>query len=296
MLEKIVYAGVVSRSYQEAGTLVRRLAELPIPDKQVERRTRRIGGERVAERDADVKAFQELPLAEKFGVPAGVTPPQLAVVMVDGGRLQILDRGPPSAPPEPAAASAAAAVWEEEAAVKAGHWREDKLGLLVTMDGVVSDHDPCPDIPASFLDACRMLRLVRELKAGVKGAEDAAADTDEPEVVDQALQEEAKYQPPQVVRRRVAASALPAHLRPAGGGAGVGVGVSGGVAEGVRRRRLGEQLDFTAALLRVLVPPGSSSTRCRMCSRRRWRAGSLRWAGRVTGSGSPGRGKGRWYE
>ena len=108
MLEKIVYAGVVSRSYQEAGALVRRLAELPVPDKQVERWTRRIGGERVAERDADVKAFQELPLAEKFGVPAGVTPPDLAVVMVDGGRLQILDRGPPSAPPEPAAASAAA--------------------------------------------------------------------------------------------------------------------------------------------------------------------------------------------
>jgi len=215
--EKIVYAGVVSRSYQEAGALVRRLAELPVPDKQVERLTRRIGGERVAERDADVKAFQELPLAEKFGAPAGVTPPDLAVVMVDGGRLRIPDRGPPSAPPEAAAADAAAEVWEEEAAAKAGHWREDKVGLPVTMDGVVSEHDPCPEIPASFPDACRMPRLVRELKAGVKGAEDAAADADEPEVADQALREEAKYQPPEVVRRRVAASrvAWPAFAPPA---------------------------------------------------------------------------------
>ena len=90
MLEKIVYAGVVSRSYQEAGALVRRLAELPVPDKQVERLTRRIGQERVAERDADVTDFQALPLAEKFGVPTGVTPPDLAVVMVDGGRLQFV--------------------------------------------------------------------------------------------------------------------------------------------------------------------------------------------------------------
>ncbi len=205
MLEKIVYAGVVSRSYQEAGALVRRLAELPVPDKQVERLTRRIGQERVAERDADVTDFQALPLAEKFGVPTGVTPPDLAVVMVDGGRLQILDRRASSATPEPAA-DAAAEAWEQEAAAKAGHWREDKVGLLVTMDSVVSDHDPCPEIPASFLDACRMPRLVRELKAGVKGAEDAAADADDPEVADQALREEAKYQPPEVVHRRVAAS------------------------------------------------------------------------------------------
>ncbi len=61
------------------------------------------------------------------------------------------------------------------------------MGLLVTMDSVVSDHDPAPEIPASFLDACRMPRLVRELKAGVKGAEDAAADADDPEVADRGV-------------------------------------------------------------------------------------------------------------
>src|SRR5207248_8211704 len=105
---------------------------------------------RVAERDAEVAAHQALPLVEKFAVPAGVTPPDLAVVMADGGRLQILDRAhPPVADPRPRAEGAAdgvsavaeAETWDEEK-VPAGHWREDKIGLLLTMHSEVSAADP----------------------------------------------------------------------------------------------------------------------------------------------------------
>ena len=43
-----------------------------MPAKQVERLTRQIGNERVAERNAEVAAFQQLPLAEKHQTPAAV--------------------------------------------------------------------------------------------------------------------------------------------------------------------------------------------------------------------------------
>jgi hypothetical protein len=66
--------------------------------------------------------------------------------------------------------------------------------------------DPCPGIPASFLDVVRIPELVRELKKHVKGDEDGAADAAEPEAAAEALAEEAKYRPPEVRQRQVVAS------------------------------------------------------------------------------------------
>jgi hypothetical protein len=216
-LAKITYAGTVSRSFAEGGTLLDKLADLPTPEKQVERITRRIGAERVAEREADVAAFAALPLVEKFAVPPGVTPPPLAVVMADGGRLQIRDApGNASTPPEPAPPAVAAVGetaaeaedWEEEntTASRVGHWREDKVGLLLTMTSEAAAADPCPEIPASFLDVVRIPKLVRELHKHVKEGEDAVSDAVEPEAAAEALEAEATYRPPVVQQRQVAAS------------------------------------------------------------------------------------------
>jgi hypothetical protein len=203
--QQITYAGTVSRSFAEGSELLGRLAGLPVPAKQVERLTRRVGAERVAERDAEVAAYQALPLAERFAAPAGVTPPEVAVVMADGGRLQILDRSaPPTAGPPPGAA--AGEDWDEEEA-HPGHWREDKVGLLLTMHGAVSATDPCPHIPPSFVDATRIPELARVLSRQVKepaddgaGAEAAAAEAPPPE---------AAYQPPRAEQRKGLASRLP---------------------------------------------------------------------------------------
>jgi hypothetical protein len=193
------------------------LADLPIPEKQVERVTGRIGAERVAERQAEVAAYQARPLAERFAVPAGVTPPELAVVMTDGGRLQILDRRPP--PPDPPAgpapvgepAAAPPAVdegWEEEAGGHrpAGHWREDKVALLLTMQSAVAEVDPCPEIPAAFVDPTRIPKLVRELRKVAKEEGAAVADGGAPAAAEEALRAEARYQAPAVHQRRVIAT------------------------------------------------------------------------------------------
>jgi hypothetical protein len=214
--QKITYAGTVSRSFAEGSELLARLAEVAVSAKQVERVARRIGAERVAERDGEVAAYQARPLAQRFAVPAGVTPPDLAVVMADGGRLQILDRTalPEAAPPPPAAGAADGAAtgtkaeaWDEEK-VPAGHWREDKVGLLLTMHSAVSATDPCPEIPPSFVDATRIPELVRELSRPVKQTEDVTDPAAAPETAAAAPPPAAAYRPPQVAQRKVLASRL----------------------------------------------------------------------------------------
>ena len=92
-----------------------------VDEKQVERLTRVIGEERLAERAAAVQEFQDLPLPQKFAVPQGVAAPDMAVVMADGGRMQILDRSGAAAATDAGSATAAQeagadADWEEEAA------------------------------------------------------------------------------------------------------------------------------------------------------------------------------------
>jgi hypothetical protein len=204
----------VSRSFAEGSELLERLADRAVSAKQVERVTRRIGAERVAERDAQVAAYQALPLVEKFAVPAGVTPPEVAVVMADGGRLQILERtAMPAADPPPQGEAVAAAdpvvaadeAWEAEL-VPASHWREDKVGLLLTMHSDVSAVDPCAEIPSSFLDATRIPELVRELSRQVPAEADAARPADDGVPAEAAAPEAAAYQPPQVEQRQVLAS------------------------------------------------------------------------------------------
>ena len=213
MQQKITYAGTVSRSFAEGSELLGQLAELAVSAKQVERVTRRIGTERVMERAAEVAAYQALPLVEKFAVPAGVPAPDLAVVMADGGRLQILDRGAqPAAHPWPATADAAwtgAAdeTWDEEKP-PAGHWREDKVGLLLTMQSVVSTSDPCPELPPSFRDMARIPELVRELSRQPRHVEDAAAEVAEVGTAEEGPREEPSYRPPPVQQRKVLASRL----------------------------------------------------------------------------------------
>src|SRR5260370_42407745 len=91
--------------------------------------------------------------------------------MVDGGRLQIRARG----------ADAAAA--DENEDLPAGrergkHWREDKATLLLTVDSAVSTDDPCPEIPETFVDATRILKLAREIHA-VSAGQDGVVEADE---------------------------------------------------------------------------------------------------------------------
>jgi hypothetical protein len=182
----------------------------------VRRVCKRIGEERVAERDAQVAAYQALPLTERKAAPAGVTPPEVAAVGVDGGRLQIFERQPgpattaaetpppdPSEPLDPSDVILPEAAEDDAEPERGRHWREDKIGVLLTLDSQESAHDPCPSIPACFLNPARMTQLVRELKKRAPPQEEAAAAT-------QALEADANdataWKPPEVLSKRVVAT------------------------------------------------------------------------------------------
>jgi len=195
MLDKIVYAGTMSRSFEHGSKDLAKLAEVEVPTKQVERVCQRIGDERVEERDEAVAAYQKLTLAERKGVPEGVTAPDLAVVGCDGGRLQVLERTGATVEAEEAN------VAEEEH--RGQHWREDKIGLLQTMKSTVSASDPCPEIPDCFVDPTRILKLARELKKQAAPSEEAVKETSEPEAGAEALAETPiVYEPPEVIEKR----------------------------------------------------------------------------------------------
>jgi hypothetical protein len=203
--QQLTYAGVQCRSFAEAHDVVTQLTELVVTVKHIERVTERIGSERVVEREAARAAFAALPLLDKFAAPPAVTPPELVVVMADGGRLQI--REPSAAAreaPRPDAAAAFEADWDEEPVPKKGHGREDKIGLLLTMHSVVSADDPCPEIPAGFVDGVRIPQLAQQLKKQAPVVAETADDT--AAVAEPVLAAETTYQPPQVQQRPVVAS------------------------------------------------------------------------------------------
>ena len=175
-MAKIVYAGVQTHSFTEGAQHLEKLAEVTIPVKHVERLTRQVGEERLTERADQVAVWEELPLVEREQSP-GSPPPAVAVVEMDGGRMQIREPNwggtedaavavpTATAPPQVAESTSAASAAEPDAATASAarhnHWREDKVGCLLTMTSTVSATDPCPEIPAVFVDPLRALALAQ---------------------------------------------------------------------------------------------------------------------------------------
>jgi ribosomal protein L12E/L44/L45/RPP1/RPP2 len=145
------------------------VAGLDVSTKQVERLTQQIGAERVRQRDAQVAAFEARPLRERVESPTGRAP-AVAVVERDGGRPQTAARG---AAATAVAAEATAPEWEddededEERHRRGRHWREDKVGLLMTVTSTAAASDPCPEVPEVFLRPAGILKLARELKPSI---------------------------------------------------------------------------------------------------------------------------------
>jgi hypothetical protein len=249
LLRKVVYAGSNNPSFGRAAHDLRVLAEVTVAVKQVERWTKRIGQERHEERDAATAAWLERPLMQREKPPADVALASLAVVEMDGGRLQIrspsaekgegssaaeqgiaagvasptaaepsptaaepsptaAEPSPTAAEPSPTAAepSPTAARDATKRATTGKHWREDKVGCLLTMSSDVSLVDPCPQIPAVFVDPLQSLKLAQQIghAAVPAGAPFAKAQAES----EQTSAEDNAPRPgrPKIVSRRVLAS------------------------------------------------------------------------------------------
>ena len=181
-MKTIVYAGTQLSSFAQGSAALEALSGFRVATKQVERITEKIGQERVEQRDEAVQAFLALPLMDRCKSPVANPPPEsnVATVMMDGGRLQILDRSER----DPDLTETA----DDGSPERNGHWREDKIGLLMTMTSEVSVDDPSPKIPENFVDPMRIFKLAREIKGHVKGTKDESTEPLESESMNDAGQ------------------------------------------------------------------------------------------------------------
>jgi hypothetical protein len=156
---RIAFAAAQANSFNEAAESLAELADIRLPAKRMWRAAKRIGEERIAETQEAVARFEQLPLPARQRSPLEPAP-RVACVQMDGGRYQRRER-------TVAPADQSASAEPEKAASAAddkGHWREYKAGVLTTMSSEVHADDPCPELPATFVDPGKMRERAREIK------------------------------------------------------------------------------------------------------------------------------------
>lgn len=137
---KLVYAGVESRSFAEGSAHLKNLGGLSISDERIRRATHQAAEERIAQQDRLVAAYQSKPLPEQTSQkPADVEAPDIACVMCDGGRYQLLDRQASATNPTDEPSS--------DSERRGKHWHESRVALLATMKGQHHEVDPQPELP-----------------------------------------------------------------------------------------------------------------------------------------------------
>jgi hypothetical protein len=219
LLEKVVYAGSNCPSFEQARDFLYHLAEIDLDVKMVRRATQRIGEERLAQRDLLVQTWDELPLADKGRSPIADAP-ELAVVMTDGGRVQILPDGaenedvtegktPQDEPPAPPDGLGG----EADGQRRGRFWRENKVAAVMTMSSEVHQVDPCPELPEVFSDPLVVLKLAREVghaEALPQAEPFRSSGSEQDQQAEQTQQEQEQKQrrpgSPEVLSRRVLAT------------------------------------------------------------------------------------------
>jgi hypothetical protein len=159
VLEKVAWAGAKLGSYQQAAEAMQELAGVDLVAKQTHRITSQIGADAVDERQKLVNEHQKRPLMERVTAPPKVKPASLAVVMMDGGRYQrrdhfrarreaaAADRTEQNTTPEQSRQQASNSNAATASTSAKTHWREDKIGIVLSMTSEVHDHDPSPEFP-----------------------------------------------------------------------------------------------------------------------------------------------------
>ena len=135
LVQRIVYAASESRSFSRATIVLKHVGGNELSAKTIERVTLTVGSELAELRDT---------AAESKALSAVVeTPPTLAVVESDGGRIQTRTEG--CGP-----------------GVHGEQWRETKNACLLRMTCETFDHDPHPELPRAFCDPEKVAKLAEK--------------------------------------------------------------------------------------------------------------------------------------
>jgi hypothetical protein len=125
-----------TRSFARAALVMDEAVGVPVSAKTIERVVHDVGQELAARRDADPRSDNAL-------APPCESPPQLAVVECDGGRIRTR---------EPGHGPGVHRTGE-------GGWREDKNACLIRALRTVSVEDPQPEPPESFRDPKHVAKI-----------------------------------------------------------------------------------------------------------------------------------------
>jgi hypothetical protein len=139
VLGKIVRSAARSTSFHVAAESLADEAEVDISGRQAGRIAHEVGEQLRQDRDRRVEAF-----GNKQASPEAPVVPRLAVVSVDGGRMNTRseERGQGPGVHNPA-------------------WREDKVASLLTMSTKSHDDDPHPELPRCFTKKKEVVELVQ---------------------------------------------------------------------------------------------------------------------------------------
>jgi hypothetical protein len=151
-VEKITWAGSNLGSYAMAEEAARQLAEQEISVGRIRHQVHQVGDARLAERDEAVAALRSMDLPARRRGFAHQEAPQVAVVMMDGGRYQRRDHFAARGEKKTRTVSSEAAPT---------HWRETKVGCLLSMESKAQADDPCPQIPDSFAHASAVQEIAK---------------------------------------------------------------------------------------------------------------------------------------
>ena len=135
LVQRIAVAAAEARSFKRAAIVMKQVGDQGVSAKTIERVVHDVGPELAERRDADPKTADALAMR-----PA--SPPELAVVECDGGRIRTR---------EPGHGPGVHSTTEG--------WRETKNAVLIRASRTVSIDDPQPEPPACFCDSEHVAKI-----------------------------------------------------------------------------------------------------------------------------------------
>jgi hypothetical protein len=178
VLENVVWAGTNLGSYSQATGALEKLSEVKLAPKQVCRITTDFGTDCVEQRRQEVAEHQKRPLMKRITPPPRAKFSELMAVMMDGGRYQRRDnfRDRKSFAEKASDFSAAAEARLADSVEKTTHWREDKVGIVLSLKSEVHAADPTPEFP-DWLAGAKVVAEIAQLAAREEEPSEASGAT-----------------------------------------------------------------------------------------------------------------------
>jgi hypothetical protein len=155
-------AAAETRSFKRAAIVVKEVGGQAVSFNTIQRVVQDLGQELAERRDADPKTDNALAMRPE-------SPPLLAVVECDGGRIRTREPG-----------------HGRGVHLQGEGWRETKNACLIRATRTVSDHDPQPEPPDCFSDPRHVAKIVETQTLSVASALPATAETRETKPPDSA--------------------------------------------------------------------------------------------------------------